>query len=400
MSTYTDASLIYYPSGYKAGKAYSLKPTDGSGDLTFTRASTATRVNESGLIESVATGVPRIDFTGGGCGKLLLEPQRTNVSDNSENFSDWIQVGFTQTLNSTISPSNTLTADTFFESAGTTHIAFKDFSVTSGLNYTISFFLKSQGGRNVRILGSTGFSGSVDVNLSTGAILAGSGIVETFINGWYRVSINCNATTSTGRIILYSLDGTSSVEGDPTKGIICWGAQVEQGSYPTSYIPTTTTAVTRTQDSATKSGISSLIGQTEGTLFVDFVHDHNEVVNAEIFSLSDGSSANRVYIGNVFANNLTVSVTALSAAQFSANTAFNLVIGERYKVAVCYKLNDFAFYVNGVQIAVDTSGSVPLMNDFRFDSSGGSSLFFKPVQSVIIFPTRLSNAELATLTTI
>lgn len=79
MSTYDDASLIYYPSGYKAGTAYSLKPTDGSGDLTFTRASTATRVNAAGLIESVATGVPRIDYTGGGCGKLLLEPQRTNV---------------------------------------------------------------------------------------------------------------------------------------------------------------------------------------------------------------------------------------------------------------------------------------------------------------------------------
>jgi len=78
MSTYTDASLIYYPSGVKAGKAYSLKPTDGSGDLTFTRASTATRVNSAGLIESVATGVPRIDYTSG-CGKLLLEPQRTNL---------------------------------------------------------------------------------------------------------------------------------------------------------------------------------------------------------------------------------------------------------------------------------------------------------------------------------
>ena len=78
MSTYDDASLIYYPSGVKAGTAYSLKPTDGSGDLTFTRASTATRVNSAGLIESVATGVPRIDYTSG-CGKLLLEPQRTNL---------------------------------------------------------------------------------------------------------------------------------------------------------------------------------------------------------------------------------------------------------------------------------------------------------------------------------
>ena len=112
MSNYTDASLIYYPSGYKAGEAYSLKPTDGSGDLTFTRASTATRVNESGLIESVATGVPRIDFTGGGCGKLLLEPQRTNLLLYSELFNNayWSSFGITITPNSTTSPDGTLNA--------------------------------------------------------------------------------------------------------------------------------------------------------------------------------------------------------------------------------------------------------------------------------------------------
>ena len=395
MSTYTDASLIYYPSGYKAGKAYSLKPTDGSGDLTFTRASTATRVNESGLIESVATGVPRIDFTGGGCGKLLLEPQRTNVSDNSENFSDWIQVGFTQTLNSTISPSNTLTADTFFESAGTTHIAFKDFSVTSGLNYTISFFLKSQGGRNVRILGSTGFSGSVDVNLSTGAILAGSGIVETFINGWYRVSINCNATTSTGRIILYSLDGTSSVEGDPTKGIICWGAQVEQGSYPTSYIPTTTTAVTMVGDACLTTNLqsSSIIGATQGTFFLNTTKTTASTwINQRIF---ETGTTTRSFLLDNSGGQIRLRVWDASSVGPTITTS-GLVEGF-VKYLIKWDGTNVKVFANGVLQGSSAAPSYAYNTYSAYESTAYSN---NAINQFLFFPTALSDAECIALTTL
>ena len=144
MSTYDDASLIYYPSGYKAGKAYSLKPTDGSGDLTFTRASTATRVNESGLIESVATGVPRIDFTSG-CGKLLLEPQRSNSALYSSEFDNayWVKSNATITANSTTSPDGTTNADTFLKTSALNTVSqVSKGIITSTGTYTFSVFLK------------------------------------------------------------------------------------------------------------------------------------------------------------------------------------------------------------------------------------------------------------------
>ena len=86
MSLFDDASLVLTPNGYKASKLYSIKPTSGAGDMTVVRATTATRVNSAGLIESVATNVPRLDYTGGGCPKILVEPERINRVLYSEQF--------------------------------------------------------------------------------------------------------------------------------------------------------------------------------------------------------------------------------------------------------------------------------------------------------------------------
>jgi hypothetical protein len=185
-----------------------------------------------------------------------------------------------------------------------------------------------------------------------------------------------------------------------TKSALVYGFQCEAGSYPTSYIPTVASSVTRNADVISKTGISSLIGQTEGTMFVDFIYNHNDFDVAEIISISDESTANRVYIGNVFDDNLTCNITTTSSIQFTATTAFALVVGQRYKAAVSYKLNDFTFYVNGSQIATDNSGTVPLMSKLGFDSGAGGSPFYKPTNSVQLYKTRLTNSELISLTTL
>ena len=106
MNAYNDASLIMYPSGYKAGKLYSLKPTNGTGDFTVVRNTTATRVNASGLIESVAANVPRIDYTGGGCGSLLVEPAATNLLLRSEEFDNayWTKANTTISADAAVAP--------------------------------------------------------------------------------------------------------------------------------------------------------------------------------------------------------------------------------------------------------------------------------------------------------
>ena len=123
MSLLDQASLIVTPNGYKGGvttgKLYSVKPTDASGDMVVTRNSTATRVNSAGLIESVAINVPRLDYTGGGCPRILIEPERKNEVTYSEQFNDvsWLKYLATVTSNSQQAPDGTTTADLVYPSS-------------------------------------------------------------------------------------------------------------------------------------------------------------------------------------------------------------------------------------------------------------------------------------------
>jgi hypothetical protein len=154
MSAFYDlASVVLVPSGYKSGKIYAQKPLTTDGQLTFTRASTATRVNASGLIESVASGVPRLDYTNSSCPKLLLEPQRTNLAFYSEEFntSPWSTLGtITITANAINSPSGTLTADLILGADALSSVN-QIISGTTGLVYTNSFYIKNNNSTESRL---------------------------------------------------------------------------------------------------------------------------------------------------------------------------------------------------------------------------------------------------------
>ena len=412
MSTYTDASLIYYPSGYKAGTAYSLKPTDGSGDLTFTRASTATRVNESGLIESVATGVPRIDYTGGGCGKLLLEPQRTNLAIESETFISWIDGFGSVTLNVATSPDGTTNAASYKDNntGGTGEVLrYKQINVDAASAYTFSIFFKSSGLSQWAYLQATDYNGTIDgfayFDILNGVVGINSNLsstnIENYGDGWYRCSITfiqgVGDTQVRSQFQVVGGNGTKNVTRNGTNGYYVWGAQLESGSYPTSYIPTTTTAVTRVADGATKGSIDSLIGQTEGTIFVDINID---AWDSSSFYFGVYGGGNEIYFACVGTGFLRFKHfgggTTLAQIQQSG-----FALG-RHKLAARYKNNDWAFYVDGVLIGVDTSGTFSGL--IGFCSLGYSSPAAYPsnakYNSAIIFPTALSNAELATLTTL
>jgi len=416
MSTYTDASLIYYPSGYKAGTAYSLKPTDGSGDLTFTRASTATRVNESGLIESVATGVPRIDYTGGGCGKLLLEPQRTNLALRSEEFDNasWSKSSSTITANTAISPDGTQNADAIVDTAtNAEHNINQTITITSGVASTFSVYLKS-GTQPFAMLRHYGAASEryfcVVVNLNTGVITktqagtstsATSSSITNFGNGWYRVTATCVFDSATTVIPILQLAnsatptigsfGNNAYVGNGTNSVLAWGAQLELGSYPTSIIHTTSTAVTRTQDDARKNGISSLIGQTEGVFYFEFDYKKNQI-NTALFQTSLGTT-NAIYVLCLSDFKLRFIINLGGASQVSITTATVPNLGLN-KLAVAYKLNDAAFYLNGTQIGVDNSCSIPGVDSIYLTTANQNT------QAFMTFPTRLSNAELETLTTL
>jgi len=404
MSIYTDASLIYYPSGYKASKAYSLKPTDGSGDLTFTRASTATRVNESGLIEEVAANVPRLDNSQGGCSTLLLEPQRTNLALRSEEFdsASWAKVNSLVTANTTISPDGTLTADSIINNVGNNQFArIRQIpSVTIGQTYVYSCFLK-RGSTNYGIIAlydGANFNAFFDLNNGTIENVS-SGItttIENFQDDWYKCSIIRTVTTISVQFVLSMSTNSSLNTSNLNDFVYIWGADLQLGSYPTSYIPTTTTAVTRVADSVSKTGISSLIGQTEGTLYYEGIVS----ANAEVCNLNR-SNTNAVFI-------YTRSTGEIAVYVYADGTGINLISAvqssSRFKCAIAYKSNSIAFYINGNLIAENTTATfTPNITLDRFDIGYGgyvASTNAQTLNQALIFKTRLSNAQLASLTTL
>ena len=243
---FNKASLVLVPSGYKAGKVYSQVPTDGGGDLTFTRASSATRVNSDGLIEKV----------------------RTNLALYSEQFSVlYSAINASITNNTTSAPNGTTTADSLLETTATdVHFVYTDYIQSSGVQYTYSVYIKSISGRNVRISGSSGFTGPAAlVDLSNGTLLSGStgASVASVGGGWYRISLTATTTTTQVRVIIYSMNGTETTfAGSTSNGIYAWGAQLETGSTATEYIPTTNSARTTfagiTQDGTSASNVPRL----------------------------------------------------------------------------------------------------------------------------------------------
>jgi hypothetical protein len=171
--------------------------------------------------------------------------------------------------------------------------------------------------------------------------------------------------------------------------------QMELGAYATTWVPTTTAAVTRIADAASKTGVSSLIGQTEGTLFVDIIP--TDVTTTNAIGINNASTTGRVIIftgGNLIFGQVRVG----AVTQFSVNTS--ATVGVRYKAAIAYKQNDFAFYLNGAQIAVSNTGTVPACSVISYDAGGDTSPFLGRNNQAALFPTRLTNAQLAQLTTL
>jgi hypothetical protein len=408
-------SIAMIPSGYKAGKVYSVLPTDGAGDLTFTRASSATRVNKEGLIETVATGVSRLDYSDGGCPSLLLEPQRTNLVTYSESFSNayWTKTG-SSVVSGFASPSadSPLGAFKLVEDASTGEhrIVTTAFVVSNGTAHSQSYFVKYLNTQWIQINRGQEGVGYLNFDLINGVVGFTGGItnykISVMSNGWYRISINytVTGTYATAGISILKTNVNARYEtylGNGTSGVYIYGAQLEAGSYATSYIPTAGAISTRLQDVANGAGDASMFNDSEGVLYAEISALADDGTNRFI-SLTDGSNDNRILFGYRAASN---QVFARIEGNNSASVDLTNVVSDTkivIKLAIYYDSSfNYKMYINGflVDDGIGTDSIIGL-DRLDFTNATGTENFYGNVKQIQYYNTALTDAELISLTTL
>jgi hypothetical protein len=349
--------------------------------------------------------IPRLDYSNGTCPSLLVEPQRTNGFTYSSSFdnADWVKDNSTILANNTISPSGIQDADKLQENnTNNSHLVRNLF--TGGGSNTLSVYAK-KAERDFICLFSGGGTIGAYFDINNGSVVNTFGSVTANIqdvgNGWYRCSVTFTLSGLAFAFIAVSNNGsTISYTGTTGSGIYIWGAQAEVGSYSTSYIPTTSASVTRNADVISKTGISSLIGQTEGTMFIDtYIEDLAAQTNDPVLIYVKGTSAD-AYI-EVFDNGQINAIFydgSTSTGVISVNVGLQ---NGRHKFAFGYKDNNFTLFLDGTQIGTDTSGAVSgSLTEFGLNYYDNFYRGKQYVNAAALWQTRLTNTQLAQLTTI
>jgi hypothetical protein len=393
---------------------------------------TATRVNSNGNIEVVNANIPRLDYytTGGvaGCPALLVEPSATNLAWHSQTWATGTSWTLTNTTTltgttGTLDPFGTNTSNAISPTAASgIHIVESNFftlgsrvSYTSGTIYTQSGFFKQgtgSAGRYVQLTFGGKFSqnGYANFDLQAGAVVASGGTadtnraasIENYGNGWYRCRLTATCTQDgldQGIIpVLITSSGDTRVPsfaGTITDVLYGWGAQLETGSVPTSYIPTTTGSVTRNADVISVSGaVSGLIGQSEGTIYWEGSLGQIDKIFFSIGASTTGTI--RFETRNDGAMQFSVVSGSNQCAIFTSGA---ITVGQFYKIAGAYKQDDFVFYVNGQKVGDDNSGTIPTaLAQMQFSSSATANISIQRCRTLALYNSRLDDADLMVLT--
>jgi len=376
--------------------------------VTVSRAGAATYRDASGLIQSAAANSARIDH---GLG-LLIEETRTNICTYSGALDNaaWVKSGATASANAATSPDGTANADTLGDNSATgtgTVSASQTITVSTSTAYSFSVFCKAGQLSWVRI-GVANFTAPADsgawFNLSTGAAgavdtaLDNSGI-EDYGNGWYRcrVSFTTDAADTTGDITITVCDADNdvTVDLDGTSDIYVWGAQCEAGAFPTSYIPTSGSSVTRNEDNAQIAALGSWFNATEGGVY------------AEADTSNWASGNNRVYmIQSNTQNRMEMKNNGGSGLKYETRVGNNRVV-EEYpgtpagiaKTAMRYKNNDYGIALDGGAVETDTNAAVPSVSKANLGTYDNTSEHLNGhMKRLAIFNTAPDNTKLQTLT--
>ena len=363
---------------------------------------------QAGILEDM----PRINYDANGeNGALLLEPSRTNSAIHSEYFvsGGWANQGVSITSNSATSPEGVKNATLLKGTVASSRHNIRLNSESSS-DSVLSVFAKQKELRYIQIGSANTTNQYVNFDLADGSIgNIGSDFsnakVEDYGSGWYRLSVVSDDQNNDFYISLVSSKTAGWLEtwtpSSADDGLYIYGAQHESGaSYASSYIPTHGAAVTRGADSCTGGGDSDSINSTEGVYYLEISALENDGTFRQT-SLSNGTNDNRLTIDWTSTDNQIRCYIETQDVSQGSMTASVSDATDYHKIAVKYKANDFALWVDGSEQATNTSAAVPLnINQVRFDNSTGSNSFVGNVKQLAVFDEALSDSELATLTTL
>lgn len=373
--------------------------------VTITRAlNTATHVNSNGYIESVNANLPRFDYnpTTLAAKGLLIEEQRTNNLLYSEAFSEpvWTTNQVTVSVDATAAPSNSVTADKLIPNTNNgAHNIYASFTYAAAA-YTLSIFAKAAGYSWLK-LGSMFTGNGVYFDVANGVIgTADAGHTATITaaaNGFYRCTVTWTASAGGDLPGLYvaNANGSNSFAGDGTSGIYVWGAQLEAGSFATSYIPTTTTSLTRNADVVQMTGtnFSSWYNASQGAIYVEGSRFTSLVFSAQV-AISDGTTTNEIYIcSNTPAYGGTSAFCRISAATGGDTAVGPTAVNTTAKMMLAYGTTN-SFVVNGSAGSAIVA-SQPTVDRMLIGARGnGSNSLNGYVRKIMYYPQRLTDRQI------
>jgi hypothetical protein len=402
---------------------FRIYPADGNNDFSGTSGSIYIQdaqleiglVATEPILSGATTGLagiledsPRFDYSGGAsCPSLLLEPSRTNLIGYSEHFDSWLTSGsIIKIANATSSPEGVINAYKIIPPSGTATNVF----IRQNANGE-SFSVFAKAAEKTKLLMYSGVSGSnAYYDLSSGEVLTTlSDVVSADIesvgsDGWYRCSVTWNTTSTSIRIYAVDADNSTSVTGNGSDGLFIYGAQLEQGSYPTSYIPNHSGgSVTREADVCEGAGTSSTFNADEGVFYAEISTNTDDTDKAiSLNNAVSGSLNNRLWMGYATSNKR---IYALGYVNNSLQFALSKLMTDEslfVKIACRYKRNDIAFFVNGEKVGTDTSAinfTELTRLDFNIGTGvSGASALYGNVKQVLVFNSYLSDSEIITLT--
>jgi len=385
--------------------------------ITFTRASGGTYVGADGLIKYSGVNEARFDHdpeTGESLG-LLVEESRTNLALQSEDFStSWISTFFVVTTNATTAPNGTATADKVARDRVNTAAQISlNATVTVSTAYNFSCFVKAAELSKIGLREGVSTGRFVTFDLTTASIISSSGAttgdITPYPNGWYRVSMQMTTTNvQTGygmRIVPLRDDYMSgtpfySFVGDGTSGIYIWGAQLEEGAFPTSYIPTQASTRTRATESVAITGknFSDFYNQNEGTIFSTTKSILSTENNGFIWFM-DNTSTDTEERTELFRVSTNYRVRMRPSS--GIDTIFrNIVFSDQdlnnfNNCIVSYKKDDSTAFSNAISTFIVSRGEIPILNRLRFSSSGPQ---VKWISVFRYWPKRIPNIQIRLLT--